>query len=239
MAKRNKNSPVGEGSFRPGEIMKQSGWKISYFTYWFCLAPWNWKSSKDKVLQIFFSAHILRQKLHPCQLPLKYINKTHLNQNSRTCVYLYLICSFTQLSSSWKHGVMGCCGSPLHRSSTEVLMSSVPSAMFLMMMFPLSLCSQLQWAHSVSFTQLWHFPTRSAHWSSSPSGSVQAQRLALMFLTSGTLVHDSLIHYEETGSSCVIFSTSESRRIFAFYVCLHPPRLLSCQTYCLKSLWKA
>lgn len=139
-----------------------------------------------------------------------------------------------QLLETWGYGVLWV-ASPqkLHRS-LDVFRSlcDVPDD-------PLSLCSQLQWAHSVSFTQLWHFPTRSAHWSSSPSGSVQAQRLALMFLTSGTLVHDSLIHYEETGSSCVIFSTSESRRIFAFYVCLHPPRLLSCQTYCLKSLWKA
>lgn len=36
---------------------------------------------------------------------------------------------------------------------------------------PLSLCSQLQRVH---FTHLCHFLTRSAHWSSFPSGSVQA-----------------------------------------------------------------
>lgn len=127
--------------------------RIKYFKFFLC----SYFETKTTSMSIAIEIHqhnTSKQKLKDLCLPL-----THLFFHATFLVIAAL-------------GNMGSCGSSLHRSSTKVLMSSrslcdVPDD-------PLSLCSQLQWVHSVSFTQLWHFLTRSAHWSSSPSGSVQA-----------------------------------------------------------------
>lgn len=199
MAKKKKKSPAGKGSFSQDR------------THWGCLKKDKnkfWNNHQEKVAgDPDFSTENAWQAFSQAFL----LDDTSKQMLQSTNVYLFHICSIKKPAMHLDQSsseVVGSFNRRHHRPTWVAPLDPQPSRSLFCCLCdvlddPLSLCSRLQWANSVCLTRLWHLLTTCCYWSSSqrplPSGSIQAQRFALMFQPSGASPFwDCLKHCEET-----------------------------------------